>query len=114
MLIAFITNTAHYHISLFGDKTFGYFNFWNSYMLQAISDVAVIADKMYMVIVVVAFGTIIFAQGIEHRIIGRGYGMYNSFFYKGLQGAVNGNPVKLFSGFLFNIGMRKCAITMAK
>ena len=33
--------------------------------------------------------------------------MYNAFFHKSLQGAINGNPVKFFSGFFFNIAMRQ-------
>jgi hypothetical protein len=57
-----------------------------------------------MIIVMMPFRAV-FTQSITDSIIRSGDGVDNAFFYKGLQGAVDGNPVKLFTGFLFDIAM---------
>ena len=69
---------------------------------------------MNMVIVVVASLAIVFAQGIQHRVVGGGYMMDDAFFYKSLQGAVNGYPVKSFTGKFFNISMCQRTLTAYK
>lgn len=79
---------------------------WRYNIIEAGSGVAIGTDKMHMIVVVAVLGTIA-AKRIQHRVIGSGNGVYNAFFYKGLQGAVNGNTVKFFARFLFNIAMRQ-------
>jgi hypothetical protein len=67
-----------------GLKACGQFYLWYSYLLQANSVIAVIANKMYMVIVMVPCLTIVFTKGVQNRVIGGGYQVDDSFFYKGL------------------------------
>jgi len=49
---------------MFRRKTFGEFYFGYGYIIKANGLAAFITDKMYMVIVVVAGFTILFAQGV--------------------------------------------------
>src|SRR5688572_5553954 len=77
------------------------------YIIQAISISTVIAYKMYVMILVMAFGTFIFTKSIADRIIRGGDGMDDSLIYKSLQCTVYCDPVKFFAGFSFNIAMRK-------
>lgn len=69
------------------------------------------ADKMNMVIMMMAFAAI-FAQCILHGIIGSGNSVYDALFHEGLQRAVDRNTVELFSGFLFNITMCQCILAV--
>ena len=66
-----------------------------------------LANKMNVVIVVMALGAIVFTKGVQHRIINGWYGMNNSFFKECLQCTVYGNPVEFFTGLFFNIAMRQ-------
>lgn len=63
-----------------------------------------------MIVVMMTFGTIILAQCITDRVVGRGYGMNQSLFHKSLQRAVNSYTVELFTGLFLYVGMRKGAI----
>src|SRR5687767_9838852 len=92
------------YLHVFCHISFGQGYLWRNHVVEAGSDIAVGADKMYMIVVMMVFVAIA-AQGIAHRIIGSRYGMHNAFFLKCLQGAVNGYPVELFTGFFFNITM---------
>jgi len=47
-----------------------------------------------MVIMVMAWSTVIFTQGVFNGIIGSRYQVDDATFNKGLQGAVYGDPVK--------------------
>ena len=60
-----------------------------------------------MVIMVMSFCTFVFAQSVENRIVGRGYGVYDAFLNKSLQCTVYGYPVEAGTAFLFNISMRE-------
>ena len=62
---------------------------------------------MYMIIIMVTWGTIILAEGVFGWIISCGNDMDNAYFYKNLQGSVNRNTVKSLSGKFFDIRMRK-------
>lgn len=103
-----LAHPIHQHIGLVYRKALGDAYLWNRYIIQAIGGAAGFAEKMHMVVVVVALAAGFFAQGIHNGIVGRGYGMDDAFIYKSLQGAVNGNPVKIFAAQPFNISMRKC------
>jgi hypothetical protein len=73
-----------------------------------------VADKMNVVVVVVAMATFIFAQGVFNSIIAGRNGMYDSFFNETLQRAVNGYPVKFFPGLSPNIGVFNSAVAFEK
>ena len=84
-------------------KTLGKINFWSDYRVETISDIAAIANKMNMIIMMMTRGALIFAQGIQHRIICCGYGVKYSFFDKSLQRAVYGDTVKFFARFFIDL-----------
>ena len=73
-----------------------------------------VADEMDMVVVVVAGGAVVFAEGIENVVVGGGYGVDNAFFHKGLQGTIDGYTVKFFSGFFFYIAVGKGFVLLLK
>ncbi len=77
-----------------------------SYIIQAKGQLALTADKMYMVIMMMAFRAIVLAKGISDRVIGSRDGMDDAFIRKGLQRTVHRHPVKPFTCFFFNIAMR--------
>lgn len=60
-----------------------------------------------MIVMMLALLAIVFAQRIQNRIVcGRNL-VNDAFFYKGLQGAVNSNPVKAYRAVAFNVRMRQ-------
>lgn len=65
------------------------------------------ADEMDVVIVMMAFGTIIFAQCVTDGIVRSGYGMNDSLFHKNLQRAIDRNAIEFFTGLLLNVAMGK-------
>ncbi len=83
-------------------------------MVKAKSVTATVAHKMHMVIVVVAGLTFLLAQCIADGVVGRGYGVDDAFFHKSLQCTVDGHPIKLVAGKLFNIAMGKRTVRMVK
>ena len=58
-------------------------------------------------VVVMAFGAVIFTKCVEHRIIIGGNCVNDPFFYKGLKRAVDGYPVKLRPCLLLDIAVCK-------
>lgn len=104
------TQASHYHLVFLGHKTARQFYLGNSYVGKANCFTAFATNKMNVVIVVMAFCAIIFAQGVQHRIIGGWYGVDNAFFQKSLQGTIHGDPVEFFAGLFFNIAMCQCPI----
>jgi hypothetical protein len=63
-LLTVAANAAYYHFGMLGYKTFWQLHLWNSYLFQANRFITDIANKMYMIIVVVAFFAVVFTQGI--------------------------------------------------
>ena len=59
--LAFIANTCYHHRRLRWLKPFGKFNCRHSYIIQANGFITIIADKMHMVIVVMACFAFVFA-----------------------------------------------------
>ena len=106
-LFTIAANAAYHHLCIVGRKAGRQLYLRNGYFFKANCFAAFVANKMNMVIVVVASLAIVFAQGIQHRVVGGGYMMDDAFFYKSLQGAVNGYPVKRRGHFLFYIRIRK-------
>ena len=92
----------------------GHFDLGSYYIIQTISTLAVIADKMNMMIVVMTSGALVLAKRIADGVIGRGDTMNDSFFQKSLQGAVDGNSVKFFTGPFFNVTMGQCPLLLQK
>ena len=68
-LVAIIANATYHHISSFCIKAFWQLYFRHNYMIQAISGIAIITYKMYVVIMVMALRAFIFAQGIQNRVV---------------------------------------------
>ena len=77
------------------------------YAFEAGGGLALLANEMDMVIMMVPIAAVVFAQGISHGVIGRRNGMYDAFFEERLQGAVYGDSVEPFTGFFLDICMRK-------
>lgn len=82
-------------------------------LFEALGTSAMVAYKMYVVIVVVAFFAFAMAKGITHHAIKRGNAMNNAFFGEYLQGSVNSYPIKGWNAF-FNIAMPYCTIGIAQ
>jgi hypothetical protein len=97
-----------------GLVAFGQFNVGGYHIVEAVGIFAFIAYEMDMMIVVVAFGAFVLAKRIADRIVGGGYGMYDAFIHKGLQGAVHGNAVKFLARLFFNIAVGECAGLLIK
>ncbi len=72
------------------------------------------ATEMYVMIVMLMFSAIGFADGIPYTGIGSGDFMNDPLVEECLQGTVNGNPVKAFAAELFEVGMFECAVTFQK
>src|SRR5689334_8558881 len=102
--MTFLTNPINYHLGSFSKIAFGKLDEWRNDIIKANGFIAIGANKMYMIIMMVSFSTVL-AKGIAYRIIGSGNGMNDSFFNKGLECAVNSYPVEFFSGFFFDISM---------
>src|SRR5688572_15945136 len=105
--VTVITNPVNNYLNILCFITFrqAYFRRYN--IIQTNSGITVAANKMHMIVVVMVFAAV-FTQGIQYSVISSGYSMYNTFFYKRLQGAVYGNTVKFFACLFFNIGMCQC------
>ena len=111
---AVVTGAADYDIGLVCFKAPGELNFRYNYMVQAVGGITMITDKMNMIIQMVTTGTVILAKGVENCIICSRDRMDDPLFHKCLQGAVDRNPVKLFSAKLFNISMGQCGTALMK
>ena len=103
-----LTNSFHHYFYMPGLITFGKFYLRCYHIIQAISIFTNSANKMYVMILVTPFRTFIFAQCIPDWIICSGNSVNDTLINKSLKCAVNSNPVKFFSGFLFNISMCQC------
>jgi hypothetical protein len=79
-----VANAGYHHFGLAGYKTNGQTYLGYGYLIQANRFVTVIANKMHMIIVVMACLTVIPAKGIFNAVVGSGYMMHNAFFHKGL------------------------------
>lgn len=66
-----------------------------------------VADKMDVMIMMMPFGTIIFAQGVAYRIVRSGYGMNDPLLHENLQCTIDGNAIEFFTGLLLNVAMGK-------
>lgn len=73
-----------------------------------------VADEMDMVVVVVARGAVVFAEGIENVVVSGGYGVYNAFLHKRLQGTIDCYTVKFFPCFSFYIAVGKGFVLLLK
>jgi hypothetical protein len=69
---------------------------------------------MNMIIVVMSFRAILFAERISDRIVCGWDTMNDAFLYKNLERPVDGHAIKLPASLTFNIGMRKCAFVIQK
>jgi hypothetical protein len=69
---------------------------------------------MHVVIVVMSFTAIIFAECITDGVIRGWYRVNDAFFHKGLQCAVHRYTVKFFTASFFNIRMREGAAAVQK
>ncbi len=107
--ITFIAGAVDQDLDGVGNKTIGQFDTRGDDVIQADGFSAVAADKMHMVIMMVPFFAIL-AKGITNGVVGCGNGMDDAFFNKGLQGAVDGDPVKFFTCLAFNIAMSQCVL----
>ena len=92
------------NLHTFGFVAFGQLYIWRDNIIQANCGITVGANKMYMIIMVVVLGAV-FTQSIQYSIVCGRDRMNNTFFNKGLQGAVNRYAVKLFTCSFFNFSM---------
>jgi hypothetical protein len=102
-MITTLADAADKHFYLLGGISPGKFYRRNDHVFQACGIAATVTNKMNMIILVMSFGTLILTQRITYRIIRRGYAVYQSFFKKCLQGAVNRHAIEFLPGFLFDI-----------
>lgn len=105
LFVAVAANAFGHYLHMSSRIALGQLDVGCHHIIQAKGILALGADKVNMMIVVMAFRTFILAERIAHRIICRGNGMDEAFVHKGLQGAVHRNPVKLFAGPFLNIAM---------
>jgi hypothetical protein len=106
LFIAAFAKAVDHHLHVLHKVALRQVHFRRYYIIQADGAVAFGAYKMYMIVVVVAFGAV-FAKRIQHAVFRGGYGMDHAFFHKGLQGAVHRYPVEFFAGFTLNIAVRQ-------
>ncbi len=66
---------------------------------------AAFTNEMYVVVVMMTFGTMLPAECIFYCIIRGGNGMYDAFVNKSLKGSVYSYPVKFFTRFFFHVMM---------
>lgn len=110
---ALSADTTYNHIGLFHHKFIRQVHFGNV-GVQAVSGAAIVAEKMHMVIVVMARFALILAECILHGVIGRGYRVNDAFIDKRLQGAIDGYPIKFFAAHFLNISMCQCTISLVE
>jgi hypothetical protein len=106
VLVAAFAKAIDHHLHVLRKIPFRQINSWRYHIIQADRAIAIRTNKMHMIIMMVAFGTV-FTQRIQHTVISGGNGMNNAFFHKGLQRAVHGYPVKFFACLPLNIAMRE-------
>jgi hypothetical protein len=85
--------------------TSGEFDSGNLHVIQAGGLPANGADEMHVIVMMMTIPAVILAKGISRGIVGRGDGMHDTFFQKGLQGPVHRNAVKLIARARFDVAM---------
>ncbi len=105
LLPAIVANAGYHHFGMAGYKTNGQTHFRYGYIIKADCFITIVAYKVNMIVVVMPRLTIIPAKGIFNAVVGSWNMVYNAFFHKGLQCAVNRYPVKTSLCAFFNICM---------
>lgn len=81
-LFAILADSTNHHINLGRDKILWELHRWYRHIFKANCIATIVANKMHMVILVLAFVAIVLTQRIENGIISGGYIMYNPLFQK--------------------------------
>src|ERR1700722_15662850 len=111
-MIAALTHSADKHFHLLGYIPPRKFDRRDGDVFQAYRSTACVTNKVNVIVMVLPTGTVVFTQRVTYRIIRSRYAMYDPFFQECLQGPVNGYTIKFFTGFSFDIAMRKSAVLL--
>jgi hypothetical protein len=95
-------------------KSPGKFHFWHCHVFEANGLLAIAANEMNMIIMMMPLLTILLTERITNGIICAWYAMNDALFNKYLECAVNGNSVEFFASSFFNIRMRKRSFIIQK
>ena len=82
LMIAIFTNSIYNNFYLHSLKSCGKFHLGHYYIIEANGTGTNLANKMNMIIMMMAFAAIIFTQSITNRIIRSWNSMNDSFFNK--------------------------------
>jgi hypothetical protein len=111
LITAFAALTTHHHVCPARGKSFWKLHGWNV-AVEAIGSATIVAEKVNMIIVMVACHALILAKRVLHRIVRRRYGVDDAFLNKGLQRPVDRHTVELVATHFLNVGMRQRTIRL--